>query len=81
MDRLLRLRLQYEDSRGKCDVCSQQGIVGSTLKLFDDANEAGVEQSHDAAVYYLRCADRKGCNSRVESLTLQAAGQPINKLD
>ena len=81
MDRLLRLRLQYEDSRGKCDVCNQQGIVGFTLKLFDDANEAGVEHSDDATEYYLRCADRKGCNSRVESLTLQATGQSIVNLD
>ena len=81
MDRLLRLRLQYEDSRGKCDVCNQQGIVGSTLKLFDDANEAGVEHSNDATEHYLRCADRKGCNSRVETLALEATGQPIGKLD
>ena len=81
MDRLLRLRLQYEDSRGKCDVCNQQGIVGFTLKLFDDATEAGVEHSDDATEYYLRCADRKGCNSRVESLSLQAIGQPIRNLN
>ena len=81
MDRLLRLRLQYEDSRGKCDVCSQQGIVGVTLKLFDDADEAGVEQSNDATEYYLRCADRKGCNSRVESLAFEASGHPVSKLN
>ena len=81
MDRLLRLRLQYEDSRGKCDVCNQQGIVGFTLKLFDDSNEAGVERFDNAAEYYLRCADRKGCNSRVESLVLEAAGHPVSKVN
>ena len=81
MDRLLRLRLQYEDSMGKCDVCNQQGIVGFILKLFDDSNEAGVENFDNAAEYYLRCADRKGCNRRVEFQAFETTGHPVSKLN
>ena len=67
MDNLQRLRLKYEDSAGHCAVCGERGMVGVTLKLFDDPEEAGVDAFEPAAPIYLRCANRTVCNERIAS--------------
>ena len=61
MENLIRLRLQYEDSVGRCEVCRRRGLIGSTLKLFDDPVEAGIEYSAQDVTFHLRCADRADC--------------------
>ncbi len=61
MENLTRLRLQYEDSVGHCEVCKRRGLIGSTLKLFDDPLEAGIEYSAQDVAFHIRCADRADC--------------------
>ena len=61
MENLTRLRLQYEDSVGRCEVCKRRGLIGSTLKLFDDPVEAGIEPSIQDVTFHIRCADRADC--------------------
>ena len=64
MDIMQRLRLKYEDSGGCCHVCGQPGIIGATLKLFDNVGDAGIQETIDESEFYLRCADRAVCSQR-----------------
>ena len=47
----------------------KEGVIGDTLKLYDDADEGGVEPRRADAVFYLRCADRISCQARVDART------------
>ena len=59
-DPLWRLRLKYEDSLGKCNICGELGVVGHDLKLVSDLEKLSVEEPEDDS-FVLRCTDPLLC--------------------
>jgi hypothetical protein len=59
-DPLWRLRLKYEDSRGKCHICGVLGIVGHDLKLTTDFEKLSTEGLENDS-FVLRCTDPLRC--------------------
>ena len=63
-DPLWRLRLKYEDSRGRCDLCAWPGMVGADIKLVPPLeNELSLREEHGIS-FMLRCADPVACRER-----------------
>ena len=63
-DRLWRLKLKYEHSRGRCDLCAWQGIVGDDLKLVPLRENEPLQREEQGIAYMLRCADPVSCRQR-----------------
>ena len=60
-DLLWRLRLKYEDSRGRCDLCERQGIVGANIKLVTPSEDGPPPREEQGVAFMLRCADPIVC--------------------
>ena len=63
-DSLWRLRLKYEHSKGKCDLCAWQGTVGEDIKLVPQSENELIQQKEQGLAYMLRCADPVACRER-----------------
>ena len=65
-DPLWRIRLKYEDSRGRCDLCGRQGMVGADIKLVPPREDLPLLHEEQGIAYLLRCADPIACRRRRE---------------
>ena len=65
-DPLWRLRLKYEDSRGRCDLCERQGIVGADIKLVRPSEDGPPPREEQGVAFMLRCFDPAACRQRWE---------------
>ena len=63
-DPLWRLRLKYEDSRGRCDLCTWQGIVGADIKVVPPLENELAPGEEPGVSFMLRCADPVACRER-----------------
>ncbi len=63
-DPLWRIRLKYEHSRGRCDLCGHQGIVGVEIKLVPSSEEMPSPREEQGLAFMLRCADPIPCQQR-----------------
>lgn len=65
-DSLWRLRLKYEDSLGRCDLCERQGMVGADIKLITPSEKGPPPREEQGIAFMLRCADPATCRQRRE---------------
>ena len=61
---LWRLRLRYEDSMGKCDLCGQRGVVGADIKLVLPEVGLPSPREYRGTAFMFRCADPNSCRQR-----------------
>jgi hypothetical protein len=61
---LWRLRLKYEDSLVRCDLCGQRGIVGTDIKLILPEQEEAIPKRPEGNDFFFRCANPIPCRKR-----------------
>ena len=61
---LWRLRLKYEDSLARCDLCGQRGIVGADIKLILPDQEESMPKGSEGKDFFFRCTNPIPCRNR-----------------